>query len=67
MGKADELTRSTDPKVRYVLSKFIESRDYYSDMRKKFTGWDELFFSKPSPKSEDFMSNLFIPQHIKLL
>ena len=61
MSQADELTKSQDPKVRYVISKFIQSRDYYASMRRKFTDWDELFLSKPKPKAEAFMSNLFIP------
>jgi hypothetical protein len=65
MPKKKEPKEPNDPKVRFVIDKYTESRDYYSKMREKFTDWDDLFFSVPGTKKYDWMSNLFIPETYK--
>jgi len=52
----------TEPKVQFVVEKFQDSKDYYSELRSKWEDWDNLFLSVPSPKKYDWMSNLFIPE-----
>jgi len=49
-------------KVEYVTDKFSTSRDYYSELRTKFTDWDDLYFSVPRAKKHDWMSNIFDPE-----
>ena len=61
MPKADVLTKSLDPRVRFVVEKFSNSKDYYRKLRTNFTKWDEIYHNVASPKKYDWMSNLVVP------